>query len=106
MTISLPYLWVIGHLAALIGVACLLANLFFRIRAVLVFSALAGLASCGLLAYILHDIGRSFFGVYQWLAWVVAFFAGYAVGAVLSWAVRLSMRSFSRRTAAVPVAKT
>ena len=87
---TLPYLWILGHLAALIGAAFAFVHLFRRSRAVVVYGVVAGLASCGSLAFILHAIGQSFFGWYAWLAWVVAFFAGYAVGCVLSWTVRLA----------------
>ena len=106
MTISLPYLWMIGHLAALVGASCAVVHLFRRLRFVVLYGVVTGLASCGALAYILQDIGQSFFGAYRWLAWLVAFFAGYAVGSVLVGAGRLAACAFHHRSAAAPAVRT
>lgn len=96
MTISLPYLWIAGHLAAPVGLCLALYHLVTRGRLVGAWCVLGGLLSCALLAAILVAIEKSFFGVYQWLAWVVAFFAGYAVSAPAVYAVRIAQTHWSR----------
>ncbi|CAN7771770.1 hypothetical protein LJR039_007581 [Pseudorhodoferax sp. LjRoot39] len=81
MTISLPWFWTLGHLAALVGMAMAGLHVYTRPRAGVIAGLLGGVLSAAWLAYILAEIEQSFFGVYRWLAWIVAFFAGYACGA-------------------------
>ena len=81
MTISLPHLWVIGHAAAVAGGFVLLIHLVARNRSAILVSSLGGLVSCMALAAILLAIGKSFFGIYSVLAWMIAFLAGYAITA-------------------------
>lgn len=96
MTISLPYLWVAGHLAAPIGLCLALYHLLRRRRLVGAWCVLGGLLSCVVLAAILFAIEKSFFGVHQWLAWVVAFFAGYVASAPAAYAAAFARARWSR----------
>lgn len=98
MTISLPYLWVAGHLAAPFGLCLSLYHLVRRSRLVGACCVLGGLLSCGLLAAILAAIEKSFFGVHQWLAWLVAFFAGYVASAPAAYAAAFAQTRWSRKT--------
>ena len=105
MVISLPWLWVVGHLAAALGILLVLAQLAWPHRAIAMAGALGGAASCVTLAYILNDVNRSFGGTYEFLAWAIAFLAGYATVAGVWYsatAVMVIARSVSPASASAP----
>jgi hypothetical protein len=96
ITISLPYLWVAGHLTAPFGAALVLYHLFRPTRLVIAACIAGGLMSCAFLAYILFYTGLGFVGPYQFLAWAVAFLAGYVSASPFGFGVLLAERSRRR----------
>lgn len=92
MTISLPLLWLCGHLAAAPGAGAFLLHVLTGNRMVFIISSAGGAIACLALFFILMTTGKSFFGIYSVLAWVIAFFAGYAVAAPVGYAVRFGKR--------------
>ena len=92
ISISLPYLWIAGHLAAPFGAALVLYHLFRPTRLVVAACLAGGLISCAFLAYVLLSEGLGFSGPYQLLAWVVAFLAGYVAASPIGFGVLLAAR--------------
>jgi hypothetical protein len=92
MTISLPYVWVWGHCAAPFGTALLLFHVFRPQRLVVMAGTLGGTVSCAFLGYVLFTLGIGFSGIHRFLAWPIAFCAGYVVAAPLGWLVLLFNR--------------
>ncbi len=79
MVISLPWLWLAGHMAAAIGTLLLLVQLVRPSKGIAAAGTVGGVAACAALAYILSELNQSFGGIYRGLAWGIAFLAGYAV---------------------------
>jgi hypothetical protein len=88
MTISLPHLWVFGHMAAMVGLVLVLVHLVMRDGRLLLVSSIGGALGCLALLGILLSIGKSFFGIYSVLAWIIAFFAGYAASTPIGYAIQ------------------
>jgi hypothetical protein len=102
MNISLPYLWVYGHLAAVVGAVLLLAHLLTRPRIAVAAGTCGGALSCAFLGFVLFSIEQSFFGIYRWLAWLVAFLAGYAVVGLVTHAALLIAHLQQRHFGTLP----
>jgi hypothetical protein len=92
ISISLPFLWVAGHLAAPFGAALMLYHLFRPTRPVVAACLAGGLIACAFLAYVLLSEGLGFSGPHQLLAWVVAFLAGYVAASPIGLGVSLAAR--------------
>lgn len=86
MTISLPFLWIAGHLAAPVGALLLVLHFFMSQRIVVWLCVAGGVLSCAFLLYVMTAINQSFFGIYTGLAWVLAFLSGYLVAAPFAYA--------------------
>jgi hypothetical protein len=101
MSISLPWLWIVGHLAAMLGALLLVLHALMPARIPAIAGAVGGVVGIGVLGWILLAIDQSFFGVYRWLAWVVAFLAGYAAAALAAHLAllvrRLAVQGSSKR---------
>jgi hypothetical protein len=93
MTISLPYVWVAGHLAAPLGAILLLFHLFKPHRLAVSTSIVGGMVSCAFLAFVLFSEGKGFVGAYRFVAWLIAFLAGYLAAAPAGYLLVLVQRS-------------
>lgn len=86
MTISLPYLWIAGHLAAPIGALLVVFHCFTSQRIVTRLCVFGGVLSCAFLLFVMTAINQSFFGIYTVLAWALAFLSGYLMAAPFAYA--------------------
>ena len=95
--ISLPHLFVFGLFLAGVGVLFVVAEAVHPVSAACTAGVVGGFLTCVLLAAILISIDIWFLGRYAYLAWLIAFLAGYAVAAPLgyfwSWKVSRNGRA-------------
>ncbi len=89
MTISLPYLFAAGLVAAPVGVLLLLAQLRWPNKPTLLAGVVGGVGTWLLLQYITATIEQAFMAWYKPAAWLIAFFAGYAPAALAAYGLRL-----------------
>jgi hypothetical protein len=92
VSISLPYVLVLGCFAAVGALPLVTAHTVLRDRHASVSGLMGSLLSVGLLVLILFQTGRSLSSRYSLLAWFIAAAAGYTTGSLYECVFRVVMR--------------